>query len=75
MEATPVAAHTSAAFVLCFQSLYHAGKRLAFPCDPQGHVNMDSLGDRALNNYLYARTLIGREFGWPTVVSGALSPP
>ena len=74
MDATPVAAPLSAPFVLCFQSLYHAGKRLVFPCDRQGHVNMDSLGYRALNNYLYARTLIGREFGWPKVESGNSSP-
>jgi len=34
---------------------------------------MDALGDRAPSNYLYARTLIGREFGWPKVVPGAVS--
>ena len=28
---------------------------------------MDSLGDRLRNSYLYARTLIGREFAMPAV--------
>jgi len=56
-------------FELCFQSLYRTGHRLVFPCDGQGHVDLDALGQRALNNYLYARTLIGREFSWPAVVA------
>jgi hypothetical protein len=69
MGTTATATHPSPSFELCFRSLYCAGKRLAFPCDPQGQVNMDALGNRALNNYLYARTLIGREFAWPSVES------
>jgi hypothetical protein len=28
---------------------------------------MDSLSARALNNYLLARALTGREYGWPIV--------
>jgi len=28
---------------------------------------MDSLGERALNNYLYARAVMGMEVSWPDV--------
>jgi hypothetical protein len=40
---------------------------LSFPCDEQGHVAMDSLSDRARENYLYARAVIGREYAYPLV--------
>jgi hypothetical protein len=29
---------------------------------------MDALSDRARNNYLYARTVVGREFAMPAVL-------
>jgi hypothetical protein len=58
---------TPAAFELRFQSLYHEGRALAFPCDAAGQVNLDALGERALNNYLYARTVIGRDFAHPAI--------
>ena len=56
-----------AAFELRFQSLFNDGRGLAFPCDAQGHVDMDRLSERARHNYLYARTVIGREFSTPAV--------
>lgn len=55
------------AFLLRFRSLYDEGRGFAFPCDDQGHVDLDALGRRALDNYLYARTVIGREFLTPAV--------
>ncbi len=54
-------------YLLRFRSLFGQGRELAFPCDDCGHVDMDALSDRALNNYLYARTVIGREFFTPAV--------
>jgi len=54
-------------FLLRFRSLFDEGRGFAFPCDPRGHVDLDALGERALNNYLYARTVIGREFLTPAV--------
>jgi hypothetical protein len=30
---------------------------------------MDSLSERALNNYLLARALMGRDYGWPSVLA------
>ena len=46
---------------LRFQSLVDAGRFYAFPCDATGNVDMDSLSDRARENYLYARTTSMRE--------------
>jgi hypothetical protein len=50
-----------------FQSLYNEGRALTFPCDEQGHVEMDELSERARLNYLYARAVVGREFAAPAV--------
>lgn len=61
---------TVAAYELRFRSLFDEGRALAFPCDEQGHVDLDALSPRALNNYCYARALVGREFYLPMVVSG-----
>ncbi len=55
------------AFELRFQSLFNEGRALTFPCDAQGHVDMDALSLRARDNYLYARTVVGREFATPAV--------
>ena len=57
--------------VLRFRSLFNEGRGYVFPCDAQGHVDMDSLGERLLNNYLYARSVIGREFATPAVQASA----
>ena len=54
-------------FELRFQSLFDSGRGYAFPCDPAGHVDLDRLSDRARNNYLYARAMVGRELSVPAV--------
>jgi hypothetical protein len=54
-------------YELRFPSLINPAQVLAFPCDASGIVDLDRLGNRALNSYLYARTLIGREFSVPIV--------
>jgi hypothetical protein len=68
--------HTSpareAGFELRFQSLFDEGRGFAFPCDAQGHVDIDLLSARLRLNYLYARTLIGREFSVPAVLQRTL---
>jgi len=56
---------------LRFQSLFDPGRFYAFPCDAAGNVDMDTLSDKARHNYLYARTVIGREFSHPAVVISA----
>lgn len=54
-------------YVLRFQSLFNEGRAYAFPCDAHGHVDLDALSERARNNYLYARAVIGREVAMPAV--------
>lgn len=56
-------------FELRFASLLHSGRGFAFPCDANGRVELDSLSERTLANYLYARALVGRELDLPAVVS------
>ena len=62
----------SAAFELRFRSLFVEGRAFAFPCDAQGHVDMDSMSRHSLNNYLYARSVIGREVAIPAVQESSL---
>ena len=50
-----------------FQSLFHEGRALTFPCDEHGSVPLDDLSDRARANYLYARAVVGREYAYPSV--------
>jgi hypothetical protein len=56
---------------LCFRSLFDSGRGYAFPCDAEGHVDLDALSERARCNYLYARAMIGRELATPTVETQA----
>jgi len=63
-HSTPTIAHE-----LVFRSLFHSGRALSFPCDPEGHVWLDGLTDRARGNYLYARALVGRDFTLPEVTA------
>jgi hypothetical protein len=63
----PLPADRRGDFELRFQSLFDAGRACAFPCDANGRVDMDALGKRALDSYLYARTVVGREFSMPRV--------
>ncbi len=51
-----------------FRSLFDEGRALAFSCDERGRVDLDSLSPRALSNYYYVRTLVGREYCMPAVL-------
>ena len=57
----------NAQFELRFQSLFHSGKALAFPCDARGDVMLDVLSERALENYLFARAVVGHEYANPVI--------
>ena len=59
---------TASQFQLCFRSLFNSGRGFSFPCDPNGRVDLDELTDRARNNYLFARAMVGREFSTPAVL-------
>jgi hypothetical protein len=55
-------------YELRFESLFQAGRALAFPCDSHGGVTLDALSERALQNYLFARAVVGREYATPIVL-------
>ena len=59
--------HSIAAFELYFPSLNMSSPALSFPCDASGKVWVDTLSQRARDNYLFARALMGRDYGMPTV--------
>ncbi len=50
-----------------FQSLLEAERALCFPCDSEGHVDMDALSVELKGDYLFARAMVGREFAMPSV--------
>ena len=54
-----------------FQSLYQEGRALSFPCDERGQVQLDSMSERARENYLYARAMVGFDLQHPEVLSAA----
>ena len=54
-------------YELRFQSLFDGGRAYVFPCDATGQVDLDALSEVAKEHYLYARTVIGREFSYPAV--------
>jgi len=54
-------------YELSFQPLSGEGSGYAFPCDGHGRVDLDALSDRARNDYLFARALVGRLLAAPAV--------
>lgn len=61
-----------ARFELRFQSLFDEGRAYAFPCDASGRVDIDALSHKLRLNYLFVRTLIGRDFSMPAVQPATL---
>jgi len=62
---------SAGSYEIRFQSLFNEGRALAFPCDPGGHVDLDAVSERARNNYLFARAMVGREYAPPRVLRTA----
>ena len=62
----------NAAYEIRFKPLFRE-PGLCFPCDESGQVELDALSDRARENYLYARAVVGVEFAYPQVCRAA--PP
>ncbi len=54
-------------FEVRYQSLFQEGRALCFPCDAKGQVDLCSLSDTAMENYLFARAMVGREYAAPLV--------
>jgi len=55
-------------YELRFESLFQTGRALAFPCDSHGGVRLDALSEKALQNYLFARAVVGRDYATPIVL-------
>ena len=66
--AAPPVALADLSCQLRFESLFHVGRALAFPCDDHGQVALDALSERARRNYFYARAVVGREYAQPRVI-------
>jgi hypothetical protein len=56
-----------ARYELRFQSLFHSGRGLTFPCDDRGEVHWDAMSERARSSFLRAREAVGIEFATPAV--------
>ena len=67
-------ARCEARYELRFDGLFKRGRGYAFPCDAQGHVDIDELTDRSRINYLYARAVVGMELSAP-IVSAVRNQP
>jgi hypothetical protein len=57
----------AACYELRFTGLFNRGRGYAFPCDAEGHVDIDELTERGRINYLFARTVVGSELSPPIV--------
>lgn len=58
---------TPTGYELRFQPLAGAGSGYAFPCDAHGRVDLDRLSERARNDYLFARGMVGWAVDAPAV--------
>jgi hypothetical protein len=67
MSAAVSSPASSGAFTLRYDSLHQTGRRLCFPCDARGRIDLDALTDRARTNYLAARATVGRDFAYPVI--------
>jgi len=68
MSATKVKRINGARFELRYRSLSPLHCGYAFPCDRQGNVDLDQLSERARDNYLYARAVVGFDLHRPQVL-------
>lgn len=67
MSAVSYAIIDEARYELRFRSLFDMGRGFAFPCDPRGDVDLDTLSERGRNNYFYARSMVGNALAMPSV--------
>jgi len=73
--AQTVSLYGASEFEVHFRSLLRRGLELIFPCDREGHVDLDALSERAKTNYLFARAMVGREYARPAVCPRAGEQP
>jgi hypothetical protein len=58
----------AAEFSVMFRPLAERGESLVFPCDREGHVDLDTASEHMRNIYLFARGMIGHQFLIPVVL-------
>ena len=66
----PTSVESAASFEVRYLPLSRVGHALCFPCDSSGHVDLNALSSRALSDYLFARAMVGREYGLPVLGPG-----
>jgi len=54
-------------YELRFEPLRRESDAYSVPCDAHGCVDLDALGERYRNNYLFARAVIGHTYRCPVV--------
>lgn len=59
---------THLVYEIYYRPLADTQSTLRFPCDVQGHVDLDELSPQAVENYLFARAMVGRDYAMPAVV-------
>ena len=60
-------ADANARYELRFQSLFHTGRGLSFPCDRAGEVHWEGMNDVARASFERAQLGVGREYASPHV--------
>ncbi|MFM2068699.1 MAG: hypothetical protein RLZZ584_3608 [Pseudomonadota bacterium] len=72
MHTTALAPFDPDRYEIRFQSLFHSGRGVSFPCDAQGRVKLEALSERARQFYRRAQELVGREYATPAIVPSDL---
>jgi len=67
VTATSAIAPSQNRYELRFTALFDGDRGYAFPCDAQGHVDIDALSERERANYLFARAVVGTRLSAPVV--------
>jgi len=72
---TSVALAQASHYELHYARLLGVGPSFVFPCDAAGNVEVDSLTERARENYRFAQSAVGVEMSLPTVRAAPLPLP
>jgi hypothetical protein len=65
---------THLSYEIYYRPLAETQSTLRFPCDVQGHVDLDELSPESVENYLFARAMVGRDYARPAVVAQHPTP-
>jgi hypothetical protein len=67
MSPQPPRAAWTGRYELRFQSLFHSGRALAFPCDARGEVLWEAMSEGARRGFANARERVGVDLALPAV--------